>query len=141
MNDADVGGSRLAYVRERKHFLNQKVYEIFEKYQIAILTYLGYALLIFVGVLKDEYDKDVAEELLALSQNVIAVLVCVFLLFMIIIVFEWRKYENEENLLAGLSTTSDWSSLWKWIETWMIVVGVAEYFAVRWLVNSALSIA
>lgn len=140
---SDVNGEssdRREYVRERKNFLNEKSYNIFEKYQIAILAYLGYALVILTGGLKGDYTIEAATNLVHLSHNVLAVLVIVFVIFMVINLLEWKKYEREENSLIGPSSDVVQSKWFLWIETWMIIIGVCEYLATRWLVQKALEI-
>ena len=117
---------RLGYTQEQKRFLNQKSYEIFEKYQIAILLYASYILAIMLASGKGELDKKIANSLVSMSTYFLLVFVSVFIVFIAINIITWMKYEAEENAILGQEKAIRKRDVFKWIEFWILLIGIVE---------------
>ncbi len=126
-----MSNDRLAYIRRRKEFLNQKSFDVFEKYQIFIFLYIGYIITIITQSKTKKLDHKDVVNLYQASLSFVFLFFSVFLIFQIIIILNWLGYEKEENetdplMPAHLAEKKGILFVLGWVEVWVILAGIIE---------------
>lgn len=117
---------RLAYVLRRKEFFNEKTFVLFEKFQFIVFAYVAYVLAILTALTKGDWTDTQATVLIWAADLFLGLAFSVFLIFVIINVASWWRYEKEENSATGNTLQLDFKSLITWFEVWIVIAAVFE---------------
>ena len=129
--------TRLEYVLRRKEFLNQKTFDIFEKFQLLIFSYIGYVISIITLFKDNKFTPADILQLFTIALAVIAFMFVVFSIIHLVNVVEWIKYDKEENIIRGLQGKINLRNILTWIEFWIYIICLFEVAGIacltRWM--------
>ena len=126
---------RRRYIYERKSFLNQKSYDIFEKYQISIFGYIAYVFVIFTKQREGLFELSDVFLLLKVANLFLGVFALLFLVVLALNIVQWLKYEREENTLFSRKRRINPFDVVLWTETWLLIFGLSEAMVLMLLSN------
>lgn len=130
--------ARYSYILRRKEFFNQKSFDIFEKLQIGVFAYVAYIFTILTAFTKREWSAEQVRELASIADIFLVLFLAIFVVFMVINVCSWWRYEREENTFLSKPTAINYRQVLTWVECWIVFAALSETLAAHFLKNHAL---
>ena len=118
--------ARLDYVHRRKEFLNQKTFYLFEKLQIVVFGFVSYVLVLVAMYHDGELPKESLLSLVFIADIFLAVFLLIYLFLSALNINTWREYDLEEDRLLSLQSDLTPKDIFKWFETWLMIMAVLE---------------
>ncbi|WP_415402430.1 hypothetical protein [Tateyamaria sp. SN3-11] len=118
--------TRLEYVHRRKEFLNQKTFYLFEKLQIAVFGFVSYVLVLVAMFHDGDLSQASLLSLTFIADIFLALFLVIYLLLSVINIRTWREYDLEEGRLLNLQSDISPKDIFKWFETWLLIIAVLE---------------
>lgn len=115
---------RLTYIYTQKTFLNQKSFEVFEKYQIAVGGYIAYIFLIKTSNIEANIFN--FRHLISIASIALIFLCIINIILTLLTIFTWIQYDKEEDLILNNLTLPIRVRILSWFETWLIALSICE---------------